>query len=196
MGEAASERRHTKERPRQASWSESELHEFQERIRELLEMLRYSPEDLDFALGYSPQGCFTRQILRGRQPSRPYAEKLGRLERDPPPPKPEWVPRAPKVLTGEAIPAFMVETGRRECLECLALQAEGKEAKQPYFFPGHPRQVVHTRCRIAWRRRRRWFRRCEELGCPYLMILEGSRVPVCESEDGCQFRRKDWHQRG
>jgi hypothetical protein len=77
-----------------------------------MEMVSYSPEELDYVLGYSARGRMTRQILRGRQPSRPYAEKFGRLEAEPPPPKPEWLPQAPKVLTGEAIPAFMVETGR------------------------------------------------------------------------------------
>lgn len=124
-----------------------------------METLRYSPEELDVALGYSPRGCMTRQILTGRPPSGPYEKEFGKLEADPAPAKPEWIPRAPKILSGEAVPAFMVETGRRECLECLALQAEGREVKHLHFFPGHPRQVVHSRCRKAWRRRRRWFRR-------------------------------------
>jgi hypothetical protein len=160
----------------------------------LMEMVSYSPEELDYVLGYSPRGRMTRQILRGRQPSRPYAEKFGRLEAEPPPPKPEWLPQAPKVLTGEAIPAFMVETRRRECLECVALQAEGKEVKQLHFFPGHPRQVVHRRCRKDWRRRRRWFRRCEELGCPYLTIVSENGLPTCASRDGCGLRRNPWHE--
>ena len=142
-------------RPRLPPWSERELREFRARVHKLMEMVSYSPEELDYALGYSPLGRMTRQILRGRQPSGPYVEKFGRLEEEPPPPKPQWLPRAPKVLTGEAIPAFMVETGRRECLECLALQAEGEEVRQLHFFPGHPRQVVHRHCRKAWRRRRR-----------------------------------------
>ena len=181
-------------RPRLPPWSERELREFRARIHKLMEMVSYSPEELDYVLGYSPRGRMTRQILIGRQPSRPYAEKLGRLEAAPPPPRPEWLPRAPKVLTGEAIPAFMVETRRRECLECVALQAEGEEVKQPHFFPGHPRQVVHARCRNTWRRRRRWFRKCKELGCVYVEILEGSRVPICESHDGCGLRRRGWHE--
>jgi hypothetical protein len=99
-------------RSRLPPWSERELREFRARIQQLMEMVSYSPEELDYVLGYSARGRMTRQILRGRQPSRPYAEKFGRLEAEPPPPKPEWLPQAPKVLTGEAIPAFMVETGR------------------------------------------------------------------------------------
>ena len=186
-------RRSSGGRPRLPPWSECELREFRARIQKLMEMVSYSPEELDYVLGYSPRGRMTRQILRGRQPSRPYAEKFGRLEAEPPPPKPEWLPQAPKVLTGEAIPAFMVETERRECLECLALQADRQEVSQLHFFPGHPRQVVHSRCQTAWRRRRRWFRRCEELECEYLAILEGGRVPVCGSDEGCHLRRKPWH---
>jgi hypothetical protein len=179
-------------RPPAPRWSECELREFRARIDELMEMVRYSPEELDYVLKYSPLGRMTRQILGGRRPSRPYVEKFGRLEAEPPPPKPQWLPRAPKVLTGEAIPAFMVETERRECLACVALQAEGEEVKQVHFFPGHPRQVVHTRCRTAWRRRRRWFRKCKELRCAHLTMLEGSQIPVCESEDVCHLRRRGW----
>ena len=160
------------------TWSEPELGKFWARVHKLMEMVGYSPEELDYVLGYSPRGRMTRQILRGRQPSRPYAEKFGLLEADPPPPKPEWLPRAPKVLTGEAVPVFMVETERRECLECMALRAEGQDVSQLHFFPGHPGQVVHSRCQTVWWMRRRWFRRCEELECEYLAILEGGRVPV------------------
>lgn len=194
MGETESERRHSKERPRQTSWGESEVEEFGERIRSLLEILGYGPEDLDLALGYSPRGCLTRQILRGRQPSRPYAEKPGKLEADPAPPKPGWLPPAAKVLTGEARPAFMVETGRRECVECLSLQAEGEEVDQVHFFAGHPWQVVHTRCRKSWRRRRRWFRVCERPDCSYLTIWKGSGVPICESQDRWGLSRKGWNE--
>jgi hypothetical protein len=175
-------------------WSECELREFRARVLRFVEMLSYSPEELDYVLGYSPVGRMTRQILTGRQPSRPYAEKFGRLEEEPPPPKPQWLPRAPKVLTGEAIPVFMVETQRKECLECVAVQAEGKEEVAPHFFPGHPRQVVHSRCRDAWRKRRRWFRRCKELGCRYLTILGEKGTPICESQNHCGLRRKPWHE--
>lgn len=189
-------RRSSGGRPRVAPWSECELRAFRARIHGLLEMVSYSPEELDYVLGYSPRGRMTRQILRGRQPSRPYTEKFGRLEAEPPPPKPEWLPHAPKVLTGEAIPAFMVETRRRECLECMALQAEGEEVNQLHFFPGHPRQVVHRHCRRAWQRRRRWFGRCKALGCVYLTMLEGSEVPICESHDGCDLMRKGWGEGG
>jgi len=193
MGEAGGRRRNTRGRPRQAPWSERELCEFQSGIRRLLETLGYSPEELDVALGYSPRGCMTRQILRGRPPSGPYAEKLRRLEADPPPSKPEWVPRAPKILTGEGLPAFMAEAGPRECVGCLALQAEGEEVEQLHFFAGHPRHKVHSRCRDAWWRRRRWFRTCAELECPYLTILLGDRLPICESRDGWGLRRKPCH---
>ena len=192
----AGKRRSSGGRPRLPPWSERELREFRARIHKLTEMVAYSPEELDYVLGYSPRGRMTRQILGGRQPSRPYAVKFGRLEAEPPPPKPEWLPQAPKVLTGEAIPAFMVETERRECLECVALQAEGEEVNQLHFFPGHPRQVVHRHCRKAWRRRRRWFRRCEELGCPYMMTLSEGLVPMCESWERCGLRRKPWRGRG
>lgn len=194
MEHIAGGRRSGRGRPRLPPWSERELREFRARVHKLMEMVSYSPEELDYVLGYSPRGRMTRQILRGRQPSRPYAEKFGRLEAEPPPPKPEWVPQAPKVLTGEAIPVFMVETGRRVCLECAALEAEGEQVRQLHFFPGHPRQVVHSRCRKAWRRRRRWFRGCKELGCFYLTILDGSQVPICESQDGCDLRRKGWQE--
>lgn len=175
-------------------WSERELREFRVRILKLIAMVSYSPEEMDYVLGYSPRGRMTRQILRGRQPSRTYAEKFRRLEAEPPPPKPEWLPRAPKILTGEAIPLFMVETERRECPECVAVQAEGEEVKQLHFFPGHPRQVVHRHCRKARRRRRRWFRRCGELDCPYLAILSENGLPICESRDGCGLRRNPWHE--
>jgi hypothetical protein len=194
MEHMAGGRRSSGGRPRLRPWSERELREFRARVQKLIEMVSYSPEELDCVLGYSPLGRMTRQILRGRQPSRPYAEKFGRLEAEPPPPKPEWVPQAAKVLTGEAIPAFMVETERRECLECVALQAEGEEVRQLHFFPGHPRHVVHARCRNAWRRRRRWFRKCKELGCVYLKMLNGVGVPICESHDGCDLRGKGWHE--
>jgi len=56
-----------------------------------------------------------------------------------------------------------------------------------------PGRVVHGRCQIAWRRRRRWFRRCEDLGCAYLTVLEGGPVSICGSEDGCDLRKKPWN---
>ena len=179
-------------RPRLRLWSEGELQDFRSRALNLLEMIRYSPEELDSALGYSPLGRMTRQILRGRQPSRPYVEKFGRLEIEPPPPKPQWLPRALKVLTGEAIPVFMVEGERKACLECVALQAEGKEV-DVFFFPSHPSQVVHKQCRKSWRRRRDWFRRCEQLRCRHVVIVEGMRAWTCVQQD-CPLRRKPWHE--
>ncbi len=53
---------------------------------------------------------------------------------------------------------------------------------------------MYARCRSAWRGRRRWCRRCEELDCFDLTILEGSQVPICESHNGCDLRRKGWHE--
>jgi hypothetical protein len=123
-------------RPRVSPCSERELHAFRGRIEELLGTVSYSPEELDYALGYSPRGRMTRQLPGGRQPSRPYAEKLGRLERNPPSPKPTWTRRAPKILAGEAIPVFMLETEQRRCLECMAVQPEGGDVDQPHFFAG------------------------------------------------------------
>jgi hypothetical protein len=189
-------------------WSEEELRVFRERLAALLDGIRYSPEELDYTMDYSPQGRMTRQILRGRQPSRPYVEKFGRLEGEPPPPKPEWLPRAPKVLTGEAIPASIVEGGRQTCLECLAREREGEEVDVA-FYPAHPSQVVHRQCRRAWRRRRDWFRRCEELGCPHVVRIGTTRARTCRSTivvdskgparfsgDGCTLRRKRWGEEG
>jgi len=173
-------------RPRVQPWSEGALEQFRKRLRALLSAVRYSPEELDFAMDYSVQGRMTRQILRGRQPSRPYVKKFSRLEAEPPPPKPQWLPRAPKVLTGEAIPASMVEGERKACLECAARALEGQDVDE-FFFPRHPNQVVHRQCRKAWRRRRDWFRRCEELGCDH----GGSRARTCHQE-ACSLRRTAW----
>ncbi len=188
-------RRNSRGRPRQAPWWEREVCECQSGIRRLLATLRYSPEELDVALGYSRWGCMTRQILRGRPPSQPCAEKLGRLEVDRPPCRREWLPRAPKILTGEVLPAFMAEAGPREGVGCLALQAEGEEVEQLHFFAGHPRHKVHSRCRDAWWRRRRWFGRCEQLGCLHLTLLNGGRVPFRQSQKECDFRMKGWDDR-
>ena len=175
-------------RPRVRPWSLWALGDFRERILILLRTVRYSPEELDYVMDYSIQGRMTRQILRGRQPSRPYAEKFAQLEEEPPPAKPQWLPRAPKVLTGEAIPAFMVEAESKACLECVALLAEGHEVDE-FFFPRHPSQVVHRQCRRAWRRRRDWFRRCAQLGCGHMIAIGASRT--CRQE-ACSLRRMVW----
>ncbi len=112
--------------PRVSPWSERELREFRGRILDLVERVSYNPEELGYTLGQSPRGRKTRQILRGREPSRPYAEKFGQLEANPPPPKPEWLPPAPESLTGEAIPLFMVETGEDSAWSAWQFKRRGK----------------------------------------------------------------------
>jgi len=196
-------------RARVRLWSEEELRRFRNRIIALLNEVRYSPEELDYTMDYSPLGRMTRQILTGRQPSRPYVEKFHKLEAQPPPPKPEWLPRPPKVLTGETIPAVMIEGKRTACLECLARREENEEVDE-FFFPRHPSQVVHRQCRKTWRRRRDWFRRCEQLGCEWVMSVNGTRAKTCGrwsiivdwrgptrlSGEGCTLRRKGWREEG
>jgi hypothetical protein len=193
-------------RPKSRKWAGYEICGFQLRVQKLLEGLRYSPEELDFALDYSPQGRMTRQILLGRQPSAPYVEKFEAIEADPPEAKPKWLPSALAVLTGETVPMSMVESEPRACLECLARRAEGADVDE-FFFPRHPSQVVHRQCRRAWRRRRDWFRRCEGLDCPHLVRIDGTRAMSCGhgvvvdwqgptrfSGEGCALRRKPWLQ--
>ena len=101
------------DRPRRAGfrqarrWTAGEMDAFCTRVTTLLERLRWTPEDLDMALGYAESGRYTLRILGlagggrgGRwQPSANYVARFTQLEADPPPPKPPGAPTVSAVAS-------------------------------------------------------------------------------------------------
>jgi len=136
-----------------------------------------------------------------RQPSERFLARLAAFKATSPSPRPPWNPHVPALLTEKAVPASKVLAHPRQCLECLAKAAEGRKREEDaWFFSDHPSRRVHPGCLRDWRRRKRWFRRCQELGCTKMVPvakLISSPQERLESiytcfETSCPLRRWPW----
>lgn len=65
---------------------------------------------------------------------------------------------------------------------------EGAEA---WFWPGHPRAVWCRAHRKAGPHRRRWFARCQELGCNHVIPVPGTDLHTCVGDNLCP-RPRSW----
>jgi len=195
-------------RPRVRRWSEGEIRRFQQALRRFRLSLNYTPQDLENALGYRSKGYLVR-MLEGefnilRQPSRRFLERLQAFQAMNPTPKKPWQARIEPVVRGKAVPVDRIDASPRQCLECLAQIAEGRISSQPewwwpfpstaWFWPHHPQALNCRRHREEARRRRRWFRRCRQLNCAYLVEIraQDGAVTFSCSADFCTLRRKKW----
>ncbi|MBU1746107.1 MAG: hypothetical protein KKA73_00325 [Chloroflexi bacterium] len=187
---------------RQPRLTQAELQQFQGEIRDLLQQLRWEDQDMDLALGYEKsRGQWTRQIIRGRHPSRQYRQRFAVLyeqfQAGQIAPKPPWAPlivyqphrNMPRYLT---VPLARLTGELRQCTECAAQFAEGrlKDEVDTYWFFGHPRTHICPAHQAAWRRRRDWFRQCQAVGCWHIQDLPTGGHSCAQTR--CTQRRRPW----
>ena len=187
-------------RPPVRRWSEEEIRAFQAELRTFRERLGYSHRELEEALGYHSQGRLAK-LYEGyyntdlHQPSEEFVRRFRALQAANPQPKPPWAPALIYEARSDSFPMARIEGRPRQCLECLAQFVEGRrQEKDIWFIPGHPLSRYCPEHKGAGAYRRRWFRRCRELECPYLVeifSLDGASTYGCSALH-CPLRRKSW----
>ena len=182
-------------RPPVRKWSEDEIRAFAKDLRQFRTSLGLSPQELEDILEYASQGKYVR-ALEGewglRQPSQRFLKRLKAFKATNPQLKKAWIAHVAEVLSADVVPLGRIDAERRQCPECLAQAAEGlmDEAKA-WFWPGHPRAVWCRAHRKAGPRRRRWFARCQELGCSHVTPVPGTDLHTCVGGNPCP-RPRPW----
>ena len=182
-------------RPRVRKWSEDEIRAFQKDLQRFREGLNYSYQDLAQVLGYAC-GQYIKELEgqygRLRQPSARFQSRLAEFKATHPQPKKPWIAHVAEVLHADVVPLERIDAERRQCPECLARAAEGlMEQAGAWFWPGHPRAVWCRAHRQAGPRRRRWFARCQELGCSHVTPVPGTPLYTCVGGNPCP-RSQSW----
>lgn len=181
-------------KPPVRKWPEGEIRAFQKELRAFRESLNYSEKDLAEALGYTDQYVkeLEGQYGRLRQPSVPFQRALAEFKATNPQPKKSWIAHVAELLSADVVPLKRIDSERRQCPECLARAAEGlMDQAEAWFWPGHPRAVWCRAHRKAGPRRRRWFIRCQELGCSHVTLIPSTNLYTCVGGNLC-LRPQSW----
>lgn len=187
-------------RPPVRRWSEQEIRAFQKDLKNFRERLGYTHTDLEKVLGYSSGGRLAK-LYEGyydtqlHQPSEEFLRRFRALQQASPEPRPPWAPALIYEPARGTFPLRRINSKPRQCLECLGQFVEGRrDEKETWFVAGHPLSRYCREHRKAGPYRRRWFRRCRDLRCPYLVeifSLNGLSIFGCATLD-CPLRRKSW----
>lgn len=189
-------------RPRTKNWTPEEIEGFQQALANWLVATGRTPEELEAQLGYQSDGVYVRLMMGELQEKdRPPSEEfLHRLEEQ----GFEWNGKAPVAVHLSAahgvyaladLPEGTIVVGEpQQCPECLAEHLEGKRPlARTYYVFSHPMaRYCPAGHRRAWYRRKRWFKRCRELDCPWVQSLDGIDAYTCGLEDTCPKRRGTW----